>query len=58
LKKTLLVTGCAGFIAFDFIKKIKDYNIVGIDNLDNYYDPNLKRQRLLILKKINLIFMI
>ena len=58
MKKTLLVTGCAGFIAFDFIKKIKDYNynIIGIDNLDNYYDPNLKRQRLLILKKIKNFF--
>ena len=54
MKKTLLVTGCAGFIAFDFVKKIKNYNynILGIDNLDKYYDPNLKKQRLLILKKI------
>ena len=34
----ILITGCAGFIGSQFSKKaLKNYNVVGIDNLDNYY---------------------
>jgi len=51
----ILVTGCAGFIGFSFIdfslrKKVKS-KIIGIDNLNNYYDIKLKNKRLDILKK-------
>ncbi|GCD77357.1 NAD-dependent epimerase [Thermaurantimonas aggregans] len=46
--KTVLVTGAAGFIGFHLIKKLikNAYKIVGIDNLNTYYDPTLKKFRL------------
>jgi len=50
----ILVTGCAGFIGFhlclNFFKK-KNYQVFGIDNLNEYYDIDLKKNRLKILKK-------
>ncbi len=50
----ILVTGCAGFIGFhlslELLKK-KNNKIIGIDNLNNYYDTKLKKDRLNILKK-------
>ena len=50
----ILITGCAGFIGFHLCKHILNntkYNLVGIDNLNDYYDVNLKRSRIKILKK-------
>ena len=51
----ILITGCAGFIGFhvcnDLLDKIKNLKILGIDNLNNYYDVKLKKKRLDILKK-------
>ncbi len=49
----LLVTGAAGFIGFHLCKHLLDngYKIVGIDNLNEYYDLNLKKARLKILKQ-------
>lgn len=49
----ILVTGCAGFIGFHFCNLLlnKNINIIGVDNLNNYYDINLKKKRLEILKK-------
>ena len=48
----ILITGCAGFIGFHLSNKLLNkYKIIGIDNLNNYYDPKLKRDRLKILKK-------
>jgi len=46
--KTILITGIAGFIGFSLAKKIalEGYNIIGIDNLNSYYDVNLKYARL------------
>ncbi|MBD2781302.1 NAD-dependent epimerase [Xenorhabdus szentirmaii] len=46
-----LVTGAAGFIGFHLIKKlIKNGNhVIGIDNINDYYDVNLKKSRLEIL---------
>jgi UDP-glucuronate 4-epimerase len=49
MKKTILLTGCAGFIGFNLAKKLLLNNktkIIGIDNLNNYYDVNLKKKRL------------
>ncbi len=52
MKKTLLITGCAGFIGFHLCKKlIKKYHIIGIDKISNYYSAKLKYDRLAILKK-------
>ena len=45
--KNILVTGCAGFIGFHLCNKLinKNYNIIGIDNLNNYYDTKLKKDQ-------------
>jgi len=50
---TILVTGSAGFIGFHVAKKLLDLNInvIGLDNLSNYYDVKLKEDRNSILKK-------
>ena len=44
----ILVTGSAGFIGFHLVKKLlsENYEIVGIDNLNTYYDTKLKIDRL------------
>ena len=49
----ILITGCAGFIGFHLSLKLLKLNneVVGIDNLNNYYDVKLKKDRLKILKK-------
>lgn len=46
--KNILVTGAAGFIGFHLCSKLvtMGYNIIGLDNLNNYYDINLKFARL------------
>ena len=54
-----LVTGSAGFIGFHFSLFLlqKKKRVVGIDNINNYYDQKLKKDRLKILKKYkNFIF--
>lgn len=50
--KTYLVTGAAGFIGFYLSKKLleKGCRVIGIDNINNYYDINLKYARLEKLK--------
>lgn len=50
--KNILVTGCAGFIGFHAAKRLlKDgYNVIGLDNLNDYYDVKLKLDRLAILQ--------
>lgn len=51
-KHSILVTGAAGFIGFHLSKKLSSlgYAVTGIDNLNNYYDVNLKESRLANLK--------
>ena len=48
--KTVLVTGVAGFIGSNLAKRLlKDYSnikVIGIDNMNNYYDVRLKEERL------------
>ena len=44
----ILVTGAAGFIGFHTSEKLIDsgYDVVGLDNINDYYDVNLKKNRL------------
>ena len=51
--KKILITGCAGFIGFHISKLFleKKFFVYGVDNLNNYYDINLKKKRLKVLKK-------
>jgi nucleoside-diphosphate-sugar epimerase len=51
--KNILVTGCAGFIGWKVSHQLLEMNkrVIGIDNINNYYDPALKRWRLNSLKK-------
>ncbi|OHE61186.1 MAG: nucleotide sugar epimerase [Thermodesulfovibrio sp. RBG_19FT_COMBO_42_12] len=53
--KTVLVTGCAGFIGWKVSEQLLDekLNVVGVDNLNDYYDPRLKEWRLSQLKVKN-----
>jgi len=54
MKKKILVTGCAGFIGYHLCKKLinKNFYVVGIDDLNDYYDINLKLKRLNELNRI------
>ncbi len=46
-QEKILVTGAAGFIGFHLCNILKEsYNVIGIDNLNDYYDVNLKFGRL------------
>jgi len=49
----ILVSGAAGFIGFHVAKKLleKNFKVIGIDNLNNYYDLKLKKDRLNILNE-------
>ena len=49
----ILITGAAGFIGYHLCKRLldEDYNILGIDNLNNYYNSALKIKRLNRLKQ-------
>ena len=48
MKNKILVTGSAGFIGFHLCHSllIDGFEVLGIDNLNNYYDPKLKQARL------------
>ena len=48
----ILITGCAGFIGFHLSRRLlnEGHRVVGIDNLNPYYDPKLKKDRLSLLE--------
>lgn len=53
--KTIFVTGAAGFIGSNLVlrlfKEMSEGTIVGLDNLNDYYDPTLKYYRLSEIEK-------
>ena len=51
--KKYLITGSAGFIGFHLSKKLlsEGFTVIGVDNLNNYYDQKLKKNRNKILEK-------
>ncbi|RLE17446.1 MAG: capsular biosynthesis protein CpsI [Acidobacteria bacterium] len=53
INRSALVTGAAGFIGFHLSRRLLEmgWDVVGIDNLNDYYDPSLKRARLEILEE-------
>ena len=55
--KTILVTGAAGFVGSNLVKRlfkdVKDATIIGIDNMNDYYDVSLKEWRLKELKALS-----
>lgn len=52
--KTVLVTGAAGFIGSNLslrlLDEVKDVKVIGIDNMNDYYDVRIKEERLKTLK--------
>lgn len=55
--KTVLVTGAAGFIGSNLVKRLfrdfKDIKVVGIDSVTDYYDVNIKYERLKEIDSLN-----
>ncbi|MEO9870112.1 NAD-dependent epimerase/dehydratase family protein [Ekhidna sp.] len=52
MKKKVLITGCAGFIGFHTVKSLVEndnYDVIGIDNINDYYPMTLKFERLMAL---------
>lgn len=55
--KTVLVTGAAGFIGSNLVKRlfqdIKEIKVIGIDSMTDYYDVNIKKERLSEIEGLN-----
>ena len=55
--KAVLVTGAAGFIGSNLVKRllndVTDVKVVGIDNMNDYYDVHIKEERLHMLQKFD-----
>ncbi|HRR06228.1 MAG TPA: GDP-mannose 4,6-dehydratase, partial [Victivallales bacterium] len=52
MNKTIVITGTAGFIGFHLAKKLllEGFNVIGIDNFNDYYNPKVKEARSKILR--------
>ena len=56
MAKKVFITGVAGFIGFHLTSRLlhDGYDVYGIDNMNSYYDVDLKKSRLEILRRQNL----
>lgn len=57
--KKILVTGVAGFIGFHLSKYLlgKSYQVIGLDSMNDYYDTQLKKNRIAVLQlNLNFVF--
>lgn len=54
-KQPVLVTGAAGFIGFSLARRLLEGGraVVGVDNINDYYDPALKEARLAVLRQFD-----
>lgn len=54
-KKTYFITGAAGFIGFYLSKRLLEAGakVIGLDNMNDYYEVSLKEERLCILKELD-----
>ena len=54
----VLITGAAGFIGAALAKRLikNNFDVIGLDNLNNYYDLNLKKDRITEINKVNAKF--
>ncbi len=52
-EQAILVTGAAGFIGFHVARQLlaEGRHVVGLDNLNDFYDPALKQSRLDLLRQ-------
>ncbi len=57
-KNKFLITGAAGFIGAALVRRMlkEGIHVIGIDNLNSYYDVNLKKQRLKLIDEENLSY--
>ena len=55
IPNSIFITGIAGFIGFHLAEKLiaEGYDVSGIDNFNDYYDPKLKRNRAAMLRSID-----
>ena len=55
MSKKILITGSAGFIGYHLARKLIElnFNVIGFDNLNSYYDVSLKKARLEELNKLS-----
>ena len=56
MNRTVLITGAAGFIGSNLVKKYclahPEHQVIGIDNMNDYYDVRLKEERLALLQQL------
>ena len=56
MQEKILVTGSAGFIGYHLCNRLikENFEVIGLDNLNDYYDVSLKKSRNQILKKLSI----